>query len=334
MVSKIKILILTKHAKHTTANSVYGLASELAANKNVEQVDIATSSIESNQEFFAGLSKEVWVRSVRGDFSFESSRREKNWLERLTSLENYDFVFMRLPPPLNSVFVKKLVLIMGPNRVINNPNSALKYGAKNMLPIFSKYCPPMKIINSFDDLLFFTNNYKAVLKPFNEHGGQGIVKVENGQVEIDGKTESIEDFWQYIQINHKKYIAMKFLEGVDKGDKRIIVANGEVILGILRKPKKGSWLCNVSQGGHEEKCSVTKKELEMAKEISQILLTKGIVLFALDTLEENGIRYVSEINCTSVGGIVPAEELYGKKFTKKVTNLLVDYMQEVLKQNN
>ena len=45
---------------------------------------------------------------------------------------------------------------------------------------------------------------------------------------------------------------MKFLEGVDKGDKRTIVVNGKKIISVLRKPARGSWLCNISQGGKEE----------------------------------------------------------------------------------
>ncbi len=330
MVSKkIEILILIKHAKHHNSNSAYALAAALLKDPRVEKVDIASNSIVENDNFFEGNSEKVWIRKVNNKFSYDSSRDNDGWMESLNNVKDYSFIFMRLPPPLNEKFTKKIVSLIGPKKVINNPISALKYGSKSMLPIFSKYCPPMQIIDSFDDLLTFTSSYKAVLKPFNEHGGQGIVKVENGQIEIDGKTESLEDFWQYIQINNKRYIAMKFLEGVGKGDKRIVVANGKVILSVLRKPKQGSWLCNVSQGGHEEKSTLTKKEIKMAEEISEVLLSEGIVLFAIDTLEENGIRYVSEINCTSVGGIAPAEKLYGQEFTTQIANLLVDYMETV-----
>jgi len=119
-------------------------------------------------------------------------------------------------------------------------------------------------------------------------------------------------------------LAMKYLNGVSKGDKRIVVCNGSVIATVLRKPKGNNWLCNLSMGGtFEMDVGVTNSELEIIEQMNSDLQKKGIFIYGLDTLydEQQQKRVLSEINTSNVGGVLNAD------IAKMYVNNLIEYIK-------
>jgi glutathione synthase len=69
-------------------------------------------------------------------------------------------------------------------------------------------------------------------------------------------------------------------------------------------------------------------ERRMARELSKVLLPKGIVMFGMDTLvNDDGLRVLSEVNTLSIGGIKPMEDLSGKPMVRRAAHQLSRYMQ-------
>ena len=130
-------------------------------------------------------------------------------------------------------------------------------------------------------------------------------------------------------------MAVKFLKNVDKGDKRIVVVNGKIIGSSLRLPAKDSWLCNVAMGGSSVAAVANDEEIKIVERINPKLSELGIVMYGVDTLMgDNGKRVLSEINTTSIGGVVQMEKQQGASLVKRTTNRICDFINKKIKEKN
>ena len=185
----------------------------------------------------------------------------------------------------------------------------------------------MRFVSSLEEIRNFGTEHDIILKPLKEYGGKGIVKVMGDRVH-DGRV--FMDLEEYFIENpaalHEGYLAMKFLNNVTLGDKRILVVDGEIMASSLRLPVQGSWLCNVAQGGTSISSEVTEEEKHMIKKISPILSDKGILIYGADTLvEDDGRRVLSEINTLSIGGFPQAQKQTGLPILRKTIDKIFEY---------
>lgn len=333
----MNLLVLTDHLTHTENNSFYLIAESLHAHPEVDSLKIASRSISSNEGFFLGEGVRISVHKWQTGldyFNFD------NWLqsskeEVIHNLEQFDLILLRLPRPIPPKFFHLLKTSFDENKIVNRPSGIEKTGSKAFLLQLREYSAPMALVNSVDEISDMKERFPIVLKPLEEYGGKGIVKVVENQVDLgNDKFISFAEFAELYEKMPQPYLAMKFLKNVSNGDKRIIVANGRVLSSSLRIPADGSWICNVAQGGSAELSTPTAREMDIIKNITPILKEEGIFMYGLDTLEDdNGHRVLSEINTLSVGGIYPAAELSGKNLGKDYANLLVEFIEEIKNGN-
>ena len=119
---------------------------------------------------------------------------------------------------------------------------------------------------------------------------------------------------------------MKYLKNVSSGDNRILVVGGQIMACSLRIPPEGSWLCNVAKGGKSVKSIVTKEEIEIVKGLTPKLISEGVFIFGVDTLEDDdGNRILSEVNTLSIGGFPQAQKQSGKPIIKMTINKIFEY---------
>ncbi len=326
----MKILILTRHETHKPSNSVYGLARALTARPEVHNVFAASLDHPANRDFMHR--KTISATPVDHDFSFQP--HHPVFLSRSveTSISGFDFIWLRVPPPLDKDFLDKLCRIFPKDRILNHPDGIRKTSGKDFLLEIKEVCPPIQLIRSVPDLIGFKKRFPIVLKPLNEYGGKGIIRIDGDKVWIGNDTVQLFSSFVYgLRGRPLNYLGMKYLKNVSKGDKRIIVVNGEIIGASLRLPPEGNWLCNASQGGSSHASEVTKEEREIIERISPILLKEGIVMFGADTLEDDsGKRVLSEVNTLSVGGVVPLEEHTGLPLSEKVAKGIAEFMKQKL----
>ena len=326
-----KIAILTDHATHTASNSVYGITKALLQHPEIEKVDVISRGDSRNADFFAGIAQpDLWALQASRDFSFPADRLFKETFFK-TQLNQYDFILLRLPRPFTNQFCQYLVECFPESKIINRPAGIVKTGNKKYLLTFPEFTPPIKICHSIADIVSFKSEFPIVLKPFEEYGGKGIIKIDKEVVWLGNFGQiSFSDFAKQYAQKPVEYLGMKFLKNVSNGDKRIVVANGKVLASSLRIPGKGMWLCNIAQGGSSKNAAPDEREMEIIRHISPVLKKEGIFNYGLDTLEDdNGVRVVSEINTLSVGGITPAEENSGLPITKFFAEEFVNYIKEI-----
>lgn len=322
----LKILILTDHTNHSSENALYALARAMYKHPLCLQLDVATRGLGLNDGFFKyQIENKVFVSSVDNSFEFTYSGKSFNKLLRRVHLQEYDMVWLRLPPPLSEEFLNYLKFNFPKTIFINEPRGIFDTGSKAFLMNFADVCPAMKICKSVEDILEFKNQFPIVLKPFREYGGKGIVRIEDNRVWEGVEESSLEDFIAKIEHQKIEYLGVEFLKNVHQGDKRIIVVNGEIMGASLRLPAKGSWICNVAMGGNSNFAEADQDEIEIVKRIHPTLSEMGIVMYGIDTLVGNdGRRILSEINTTSIGGLPQIAQMTGKPLVQKAVQLILD----------
>jgi glutathione synthase len=329
---KWRILCLTDHLTHNQHNSIYGLLSGLVQDIRVSEVWLGSRAVSGNSNFFDGNGSSLLTARVLPGIIYTLEHDHIFSQLEIHDVNEFDAVLLRVPRPVEDSFFYFLEKTFNqPNRIINRPSGILQVSSKEFLLSVPEWCPPMRLISKIEDIREMLGVHEAiVIKPLKEYGGKGVVRILNGVVS-DGTRQVGLDEWCKKILKRKALpmLGMKYLKRVHEGDKRIIVANGEVIGASLRLPAAGSWLCNVAQGGTARQVGIDQHERKMTKAISKILLPMGVVLFGMDTLvDDDGKRVLSEINALSPGGIWPAELQTGKPLTQKTASNLIDYLEK------
>jgi glutathione synthase len=109
-------------------------------------------------------------------------------------------------------------------------------------------------------------------------------------------------------------IVQKYLPAVSKGDKRVILVDGEPIGAINRVPAVGETRSNMHVGGRAEKVGLTEREREICAAIGPRLREMGQVFVGIDVIG----GWLTEINVTSPTGIQELERFDGINVAEKI----------------
>jgi glutathione synthase len=102
-------------------------------------------------------------------------------------------------------------------------------------------------------------------------------------------------------------VIQKFIPAVSKGDKRIILIEGEPVGAINRVPAEGQVRSNLRVGGTAAPVELTERDLEICAIIGPELKTRGLMFVGIDVIGD----YLTEINVTSPTGAVQLKDFTG-----------------------
>ncbi len=326
-----RLLVLTDHRSHSPENSLYALLQAIRKHPKCAHLAVASRGTQGNQAFFAGQADKARLYATTVDEQFDYSEKGAAYRGKLqrVRLSDFDSILLRLPPPYDPVFASYLVSQFPEHRIINRPSGIARTSSKAFLLEVADLCPPIQLVESVEDLLQWKDQFPYVLKPLNNYGGKGIVKVDGDRVWSGDQSSSLLDFIQAFAKNPEPLLAMQYLDRVHEGDKRVVVCNGAIMGASLRLPALGSWLCNASQGGVSVSCTVTPEEEEIARKLAPRLKAEGVILFGFDTLvDHTGKRVLSEINTMSIGGLKQMEAQMGRPMLQEMADLIIQYITD------
>ena len=329
---KYRVLSLTDHSGHSPENSIYALLSSMVTHTRCEEVVVASRSNKLNKRFFEQRDfSQLHVLRIDANFNYAASRNGLNDVEDTVDPFDVDIIFLRLPRPTTDEFLKDLEAEFGSHCIVNKPSGIIKCGNKAVLLDFQDVCPPLKVCHSIKDVQDFSKYQNIVLKPLRAYGGKGLVRIKDGVLNDGLKNHPIMEYLESIEsaLESDGYLAMRYLENVSLGDKRLIVVGGEILASVLRVPAGDSWLCNVAMGGTSVKSEPDEREREIIKRISPYLLNQGVLIFGADTLvDDDGWRVLSEINALSIGGFPQAEKQTGRPVINPTLNKIFQYADD------
>ena len=238
------------------------------------------------------------VRAVKGDhFTLgEAAVRD---------LSTVDVVLMRQDPPFDMAYISAthiLELIHPKTLVVNDPAHVRNAPEKLFVTSFADFIPPTLITSDNREVHEFRARHKdIILKPLYGNGGAGVFRVKPDDENLGSLLEMFTAFYR------EPVIVQRYLPEVRKGDKRIILVEGEYAGAINRVPADGEARSNMHVGGRPEKTELTAREKDICAAIGPELKRRGLIFAGIDVIGD----YVTEINVTSPTGIQEVKRFGG-----------------------
>jgi glutathione synthase len=211
-------------------------------------------------------------------------------------LSEMDVVLMRQDPPFDMAYITAthfLEMIHPKTLVVNNPAEVRNAPEKLFVTGFPGVQPPTLITSDPEAIYDFRERHgDMVLKPLYGGGGSGVVRLKADDPNLDALLEL------HAMIGREQVIAQKFIPAVSKGDKRILLVDGEPVGAINRIPAEGQVRSNLARGGRAEAVELTKRDLELCAAIAPELRKRGLLFVGIDVIGD----YLTEINVTSPTG--------------------------------
>jgi glutathione synthase len=207
-----------------------------------------------------------------------------------------DVVLMRQDPPFDMAYITAthfLDKVHPTTLVVNNPTEVRNAPEKLFVTDFPGVQPPTLITSDVEAIYDFRERHgDMVLKPLHGGGGSGVVRLKADDPNLDALLEL------HALIGRDQVIAQKFIPAVSKGDKRILLVDGEPVGAINRIPAEGQVRSNLARGGRAAAVELTARDLELCAIIAPELKRRGLLFVGIDVIGD----YLTEINVTSPTG--------------------------------
>ena len=236
-----------------------------------------------------GRGRAINVQAVKGDHHRVGEHEVRDMSE-------FDVVLMRQDPPFDMAYITAthfLDKIHPRTLVVNNPTEVRNAPEKLFVTDFPGVQPPTLITSDVEAIYDFRERHgDMVLKPLHGGGGSGVVRLKADDPNLDALLEL------HALIGRDQVIAQKFIPAVSKGDKRILLVDGEPVGAINRIPAEGQVRSNLARGGRAAAVELTARDLELCAIIAPELKRRGLLFVGIDVIGD----YLTEINVTSPTG--------------------------------
>ena len=242
-----------------------------------------------NSQVFARV-EEMTVRDEAGDhFSLGEPVR--------ADLAEMDVVLLRQDPPFDMNYITTthiLERIRPETLVVNDPAWVRNSPEKIFVTEFPDLMPETLITRDAAEVAAFRKAHgDIIVKPLYGNGGAGIFHLREDDRNLSSLLE------MFTQMFREPFIVQRYLKDVRKGDKRIILIDGEPVGAINRVPAEHDSRSNMHVGGRAEATDLTEREREICARIGPSLRERGFILVGIDVIGD----YMTEINVTSPTGV-------------------------------
>jgi len=232
--------------------------------------------------------------------------------ETEVDLGEFDVVWLRQDPPFDMGYITTthlLELIHPRTLVVNDPFWVRNFPEKLLVLRFPDLIPPTMIARDLATIRAFKAEHgDVILKPLYGNGGAGVFRLDPN----DRNLASLHEL--FTSLSREPLIVQKFLPDVAKGDKRVILVDGEPVGAINRVPQAGETRSNMHVGGRAEKVALTERDREICAAIGPTLRDHGQIFVGIDVIGD----YLTEINVTSPTGLQELERFDGTNASAQI----------------
>ncbi|MCA1369126.1 glutathione synthase [Bradyrhizobium sp. BRP14] len=251
------------------------------------------------------------LRDVKGDhFTLDEPER--------VDLSTMDVILLRQDPPFDMAYITSTHLLerLHPKTlVVNDPAWVRNSPEKIFVTEFPDLMPKTLITRDANEIARFRQEMgDIILKPLYGNGGAGVFHSTRDDRNLSSLLE------MFGQMFREPFIAQEYLPAVRKGDKRILLVDGEPVGAINRVPAEHDARSNMHVGGRAEATELTAREREICARIGPALKARGFLFVGIDVIGD----YMTEINVTSPTGIREVKKFGGAD----VASLLWDAIEK------
>ncbi len=228
-----------------------------------------------------------------------SGTLDADWYEasdaQTRALAEFDAVLMRKDPPFDSEYFYATHLLQRAEadgaRVFNSPRALRDHPEKLAIMEFPQFIGPTLVTRSADDVRAFHAEHRdIILKLLDGMGGMGIFRVGPDGLNLGSIIETLN------RQGEQTIMVQTFLSEIVKGDKRILVIDGEPVpFSLARIPQGSEIRGNLAAGGKGVALPLSARDRDIAVAIGRVLAPRGLLLAGLDVIGD----CLTEINVTS-----------------------------------
>lgn len=213
------------------------------------------------------------------------------------NLSEFDVLLLRQDPPFDMSYITTTHLLESLQSqvlVVNDPGHVRNCPEKLFVMQFPDLMPPTLITRSLEDIKAFRREYRdIIIKPIYGNGGAAIFRLQSEDTNLSSLVELFQTVFR------EPFIVQRYQPEVRKGDKRIILVDGEIAGAINRVPSAEDTRSNMHVGGRAEPTDITEREREICARLAPELKRRGLIFTGIDVIGD----YLTEINVTSPTGI-------------------------------
>lgn len=248
-----------------------------------------------------------------------SDKKEKPFTilesKRLAATE-IDALLIRTDPPFDELYLMHTWFLdhMPENVFVMNSPHGLRTVNEKIWAAKLTHITPKTVITSRKKIFksFLEKNKIIAVKPADGFGGSAIFIVHENDKNANVIFESVSE-------NGRKYaILQQYLPEAEKGDKRVLILDGEILGAILRLHSKDDHRNNFAAGGKALRTEVTLAEKKIIDEIKPYLQELGLYFVGLDFIGEK----LMEVNVTSPTCLREMNAAYKKRLDFNVIEFI------------
>jgi glutathione synthase len=167
--------------------------------------------------------------------------------EATVELSDMDVVLLRQDPPYDMAYLTTTYVLqrIHPKTLVVNDPIHVRDAPEKLFPIlWPALIPPTLISNDRTAIRAFRAEHgDVIVKPLYGNGGAGVFRIRAEDENLGSLLETFE------KLSREPLIVQRYLPEVRKGDKRIILVDGEPAGAINRVPAEGEARSNMHVGG-------------------------------------------------------------------------------------
>src|SRR5580704_17091734 len=216
---------------------------------------------------------------------FKNEKQESAYLGagQIRDLADFDIILMRQDPPFDLAYVAAthiLEHLRGKVKVVNDPIAVRNAPEKLLVAHFPQFMPPTIITRDQEAICQFRARHgDVVFKPLFGYAGYGIFRLKKD----DGNLHALLEMMA--SLNPEPWLVQKYIPAIKtKGDKRIVLLNGEPVGIYTRIPAKDDARGNMRVGGKARPAPFTARDRAICKVLGPIFRKQGLYLAGIDVI--------------------------------------------------
>jgi glutathione synthase len=235
---------------------------------------------------------------------------------RIEDLSAWDVVLLRQDPPFDMAYITTTHLlerIHPKTLVVNDPAQVRNAPEKVFVLDFLDLMPATLVTRALEDVQAFRRQYKdIILKPLYGNGGASVFRIRPEDTNLGSLVELFQTVFR------EPFMVQEYRPEVRRGDKRIILVDGEVAGAINRVPAKDETRSNLHVGGTAKPAKLTRREREICARLAPELKRRGLLFTGIDVIGD----YLTEINVTSPTGIRQVKAFGGNDIAAMIWDVI------------